>query len=455
MRKDKIDMTTGNPLYRILVFSVPLVFSNLLQQLYSLTDSVIVGRYAGLNALASIGGTGWVRWALLGVCTDCAIGFGIAASQRIGAGDQRGFRKIIAAAIEFGCAGGILLTLIFRLLVDDITTALQIEASILPQARLYLSYMVMALPITLLYNLICAILRSNGNSTGPFLSVVFSSGLNVVLDLYLVAYLNKGIQGAAQATVFSQMISLAIVVFLMVRDDSYHIEKKDLTPDYVLFFETVKLWGPLFFNSIVLAVGGVIVDSRVNMQGPAIAAGIAAASRCYSFLETIEKAVCSGVSVYVGQNYGAEKPDRISVGMKYMAAFAFLFSVALAVVLLTLGDPMLRLFIGEAEDPTVAKTALEAAWIYIHVNCIGVFFMVPMHIFRAALQSLGHAGYTLLAACIQLGARCFAAFWLMEWFGLAGLCTDNGLASLICMPVIFIPYFRYMRQELSKKHMRN
>ena len=142
-----IDMTTGSSVGCIVYFALPIILGNLFQQLYSLTDAVIVGRFVNLNALAAIGGTGWVRWAILGVCMDCTMGFGIVASRRIGAGDRTGFKEVVAAGIEFVLAAGLSLTLLSCLSLDFVLRLLHIPENIYEDARLYLWYASVSIPI--------------------------------------------------------------------------------------------------------------------------------------------------------------------------------------------------------------------------------------------------------------------------------------------------------------------
>lgn len=188
-----IDMTTGSSVGCIMYFALPIILGNLFQQLYSLTDAVIVGRFVNLNALAAIGGTGWVRWAILGVCMDCTMGFGIVASRRIGAGDRTGFKEVVAAGIEFVLAAGLSLTLLSCLSLDFVLRLLHIPENIYEDARLYLWYASVSIPIGLIYNMACAFLRAAGNSKGPFAAVVLSAILNVALDLYFILDLNWGV----------------------------------------------------------------------------------------------------------------------------------------------------------------------------------------------------------------------------------------------------------------------
>ena len=440
-----IDMTTGSSVGCIMYFALPIILGNLFQQLYSLTDAVIVGRFVNLNALAAIGGTGWVRWAILGVCMDCTLGFGIVASRRIGAGDWNGFKEVLAAGVEFVLAAGFLLTLFACLSLDFVLELLHIPENIYEDARLYLWYASVSIPIGLIYNMTCAFLRAVGNSRGPFAAVVLSTLINVSLDLYFIVGLRWGVCGAARATLIAQTSAAVFVLFLAVRHELFQTTRKNWKYNPGILRETAGLWIPMFFNSIAISAGGVIVQRYINSSGAIVAAGIDAGEKIYCLLETVEKAVCSAISVFVGQNLGAMKIARIRKGMKSMTIFAFFFSVWLAFVLTVYGDSLIGLFLNKNQDPADLEGAYRAARVYLNVQCISVFFMVPMHFYRGAVQALGYAVYPMIAAFLQIAARWITVALFVPARGLVGLCLPDGVAALASLPVVVIPYFVFMR----------
>lgn len=441
VRNQTVDMTAGSPVGCILRFALPMILGNLFQQLYALTDAMIVGRFVHLNALAAIGGTGWVRWAMLGICMDCTMGFGIAASQRIGAGDREGFGAVIAAGIEFVLTAGFLLTALSWLSLDFMLHLLHIPENIYADARLYLWYAAISLPAGLVYNMACAFLRAAGNSRGPFRAVVIAAIANVILDLWFVVVLRRGVRGAAEATLIAQLLSAVYVLGLTVGKEPYKTTRSSWDWNPQILKETARLWIPLFFNSIAISVGGVIVQRCVNGSGALTAAGFDAGEKIYCLLETVEKAVCSAISVFVGQNLGAMKIARIRKGMKAMTVTAFLFAAWLAMVLLLFGDSMIGLFLNKNQDPGEAAQAYRAARMYLNIQSISIFFMVPMHFYRGAVQALGHAVYPLIAAFLQIFARWATVVLLVPPLGLVGLCLPDGTAALVSLPVVVIPYF--------------
>lgn len=446
-----LDMTTGSPWKVILQFSYPLILGNILQQIYALTDSAVVGQFVGLDALASIGGTSWIRWAILGVCTDCAAAFSISAAQRIGAGDISGFKQVVAAGVKFGLILALIFPAILLIALDPALHALQIQANIYADARLYLLLTIISIPACTIYNMACAFLRAAGNSRGPFLAVLGATILNVILDLWFVARLHWGVTGAAVATLLAQLLSAVIVLSMTLRREPYRTTRANWTRNPALLKETAMLWIPMFWNSIAISLGGMIVQRYINSCGSVIAAGITAGTKIYCFLETVEKAICSGISVYVGQNLGARQILRIRQGMRSMTVVAFVFSALLALGLQLCGDTMIRLFLNQNQDPADLELAYTVTKTYLNVQSAAVFLMVPMHFYRGAIQALGHAVYPLIAGVMQVIARALSISFLPGIWGLAGMCMPDGAAALIGLPLVIIPYLYHIHHLQSRQ----
>lgn len=449
-----IDMTQGIPWKRILWFSFPLILGNLLQELYSVTDSAIVSQFSGLNALAAIGGTGWVRSAFLRICMDCSAAFSIAASQRVGAGNWEGFRKVMAEGVKFSfLLSGILIGIMVPL-IDIVLIFLQIQPNIYEDARLYLFLMILAIPLSVAYNMTCAFLRASGDSKTSFKAILVSSLVNIFLDLLFVAVFGWGVAGAATATIVAQMFSVIIVLRAAIRNEHYHIPRAYWKKDDAILKETTKLWIPMFGNSVAISIGGMIAQRPINARGSIIAAGIGVGVRIYCLLEASEKAVASGIGVFVGQNMGAGQYNNIRRGMKSMAAFSMIFSAVVMLVLLFANDWLILLFMNKNQSPEDLRLAISSAKVYLSVQAFAIFLMVPMHFFRSALQAMGHVIYPLIGAFLQVAARALTVIFFPAYFGLAGLCMPDGTSALVTLPVVVIPYLIYIRNMQNKKTER-
>lgn len=450
-RAKHVDMTVGTPWKQILWFSLPLILGNLLQELYSVTDSAIVSQFVGLNALAAISGTEWVRSAFLRICMDCSMAFGISASQRVGAGNWDGFREVLAGGVKFGIFLSIFLVAVMMPLLDPALRVLQIQENIYGDARLYLLMMTAAIPLSVIYNMTCAFLRAAGDSRTSFYAIVCSTFVNLGLDILFVAVFHWGIAGAASATILAQAVSVILVLWAAVRDKHCHLEKRHWRRNPELLTETTKLWVPMFANSLAISISGIIAQSPINASGSIVAAGIGAGVRIYCLLETSEKAVVSGIGVFVGQNMGAKNYDRIREGMRHMAIFSMLFSVAVMVILWSAGDLMVMPFLNQNQPAADLELALSSARTYLRVQAFSIFLMVPMHFFRSAIQAMGHVVYPLIGAFLQILARWMTVVWLPPYFGLVALCMPDGTSALATLPLVIIPYLYYIKKLQAEK----
>ena len=453
MARNTTDLTSGRPLTGILRFSVPLVCGNLLQQLYALTDSLIVSRCIGIPALAAVGGTGFVRWGMLNLCLDCALGFGVVASQRKGARDTAGFKKVTVLSLRFAAVVSLLLTVLFWTLTEPLLTMMEVRPEIRGMAGTYFRFACAGIPASLFYNVFSALLRANGDSRGPFAAVAASTMLNVVLDVLFVAVLKWGMAGAGAATLLSQILAAFLTGSMVCGREPFRAEESSRKWDGELFRKTAVLWGPLLFNSLVLAAGGILIERGVNARGAAIAAGFSAGTKIYCFFEGVEKGVGSALGVYVGQNRGAGEADRIRRGMQAAGVLAVLLSVGTAAVLLLAGDRMLWSFMGEGELSRYVGEAMQAGKQYLLVQAAAVFAMIPMHFYRNAVSGLGYGAYPLMGSAAQLAARALTALVLAKTWGLTAFCASDGLASVAALPFVVFPFYHHL--ALLRRSLEN
>ena len=260
-----------------------------------------------------------------------------------------------------------------------------------------------------------------------------------------------GVAGAAAATIAAQMLSVVIVLKAAIRDEHYRIPRVYWKRENTILKEMARLWIPMFGNSVAISAGGVIAQRPVNASGAIVAAGIGVGVRIYCLLEAAEKAVASGIGVFVGQNMGAGQYGNIRRGMKSMAVFSMVFSLAVMSVLLLANDWLILLFMNKAQPYDDLQVAVTSAKVYLSVQAFSIFLMVPMHFFRSALQAMGHVVYPLIGAFLQVAARTLTVMFLPAYFGLAGLCMPDGTSALVTLPVVVIPYLIYIRNLQNTK----
>lgn len=305
-------MTTGPFFKKIVLFSVPLVFTGLLQLVYNTADTVIVGRFAGKQALAAVGSTGALVALILNVFMGLAMGAGVVTARSIGAGDTAKIKRYTHTAMTLSVISGIAVGIIGYFISGLLLQLMHIETEILTLSTLYLKIYFLGAPGMLIYNFGAAIVRAHGDTQRP-LYILFLSGIvNIVLNLILVIPVQLGVSGVAIATVVSQYISAALIVLYLFRSDSViRIRRKELRIHKQELFEIVKIGVPAGIQNSMFSIANVIIQSSVNSFGENAMAGIAAGSNYDSYIYTCTNAFAQTTMTFTSQNVGAEKYENI------------------------------------------------------------------------------------------------------------------------------------------------
>lgn len=307
------DMTTGPFFKKIILFSIPLIFTGLLQLVYNTADTVIVGRFAGKQALAAVGSTGSLVALILNVFMGLAMGAGVVTAKYIGAGNMQKVKRCTHTAMLLSVVCGIAVGIIGFFVSGWMLQIMNVEAEILALSTLYLKIYFLGAPGMLIYNFGAAILRSHGDTQRP-LYILFLSGIvNIVLNLILVIPVKLGVSGVAIATVVSQYISAALVVVCLLRTDSViKIHLKELRIHKSELLEIVKIGVPAGIQNSMFSIANVIIQSSVNAFGENAMAGIAAGSNYDSYIYTCTNAFAQTTMTFTSQNVGAEKYENVS-----------------------------------------------------------------------------------------------------------------------------------------------
>lgn len=300
------DMTNGSPMKLILQFCIPLFFGMLFQQFYNMMDTVIVGKFLGVNALAAVGATGSINFMIIGFCMGVCNGFAIPVAQQFGAGDYHALRKYVANSVWLAIAFAGAMTAVVCLLCRQILLWMNTPKDIIAGAYSYIFVIFLGIPVIYLYNLLSGIIRSLGDSKSPLIFLVFSSVLNIALDMILILVFHMGVAGAAWATVISQGVSgVACLIYMMKRFDILKITREEWRLDgkYVLVLCNMGI--PMGLQYSITAIGSVILQTAVNTLGSAAVASTAAATKISMFFCCPFDAMGSTMATYAGQNVGA------------------------------------------------------------------------------------------------------------------------------------------------------
>lgn len=439
------DMTTGNPFKHILSFSIPLFLGLVFQQFYAVVDTVIVGRVLGQSALAAVGCTGSINFCVIGFCMGICSGFSIPVAQRFGAKDFTGMRRYVANIIWACICFAILITAVVAKNTDNILTVMKTPADIYDMAYTYILVIFLGIPATILYNVLAGIIRSLGDSKTPLYFLIFSSFLNIGLDLYFMVSLHMGVRGASMATVVSQGISgILCLIYMIKKFEVLHIKKDEWAYDFHIVMMLCYVGIPMGLQYSVTAIGSLILQSSVNSLGSEIVAAVATAGKISVFCITAYDALGSAMATYAGQNVGAGKLERITDGIKFCMLFSAVYSVIIYIVIYFFAAPAVGLFVSvpSANLVTNARTfLLITAAFYITLAVVNVF--------RFTIQGMGFSNLALFAGVAEMIGRTLVAIALVPVWGIRGAGFASPLAWILA-DCFLIPAYFYVSNKLKK-----
>ena len=358
------NLTTGHPLKLIFFFALPLMFGNLLQQLYIMVDTMIVGRFVGVDALASIGGADWINWAILGLLMGFTQGFSIRVSNCLGANDEKGMEKSIAMSYLSCFVIAILVIIFSQIIIEPLLKLLNTPSHTIQGSITYLRIMSSGALIVIFYNCFSSILRAIGDSRTPLIAMVIAACLNVILDLLFVCIFHQGIAGAAIATLISQLFAATFCYFKLRKELPFKIKKESFQIDQKLIYQLIKLGLPLAFQNLIIAFGGIVLQSVVNDFGFLFIAGYTATNKLYGILEVVAISFGYAITTFVSQNYGAKKYQRMKSGVFQANILSVFISIVIMIVILFFGKKILLLFI--STTPKQTQIVLKYAYDYLH-----------------------------------------------------------------------------------------
>ena len=428
------DMTQGNPTKLILQFSLPLLAGNILQQLYNLVDTLVVGRAEGVTALAAVSSTGWLDWTLLGLILGLAQGFAIQIAHSFGAGDHAGLRQAAGHGMVLAITVVTALEIIAQFALRPVLTLMNTPADTYELTLLYLMIVFGGLPLVMGYNLFSGFLRSVGNSRTPLFAITCSAICNILLDVLFVVYFHWGVAGVAIATLISQALSCLICLVAVLRLPIFKLSRSDLRLSRDVSFGLIKLGLPIAFQNLIISVGGLILQSVVNAQGFIFMAGYNAASRMQGLMEMAGTALRGAVSTFVGQNYGAKKMDRVRLGLRISVQIAVLMALVVGGAVILCGKPLLRLFI--QDDPAIVEQVLVYGYRFLCFMGASLFALYLLFVLRSALQGLGDTVTSMFSGVLELFMRSGSALVLPLFMGewgvyTAGIISWYGAATLL------------------------
>lgn len=435
------DMTQGSPTKLILGFFFPILFGSIFQQVYNMVDAIVVGRYLGVDALAGVGSTGPLNFLVLGFCTGVCTGFAIPVAQKFGEGDYAGLKRFVVNAILTSCVLAAVITLVVSLLCRNILQWMNTPAEIMEYAYNYMIVIFLGIPVVFMYNILFGIIRSLGDSRTPVYYLVLSSLLNVGLDLLFILVFHTGVEGAALATVISQLVAALLCVRYIRHSHVLIFEKKDWYPEKSYIVKLLNMGLPTGMQYSITAVGSIILQTGVNGLGPAAVASVSTGNKLLQLMGCPFEALGSTMGTFAGQNVGARKLKRINKGLVRSSILGISYSL-LALLLVTLfANPMLRLFIGDGDAAILADARR-----FVITNVSFYTSLVFVQVVRFSIQGMGFSKQAVFAGVFELVARTVAGLLLIPAFGIGAAGYASPLAWIAADVFLFPAYFVLMRR---------
>ena len=431
------DLTVGKPLFQILRFALPLVLGTLFQQLYSFADTVIVGRCLGTDALGAVGTTYSLNFLILGFVQGACVGFGIPVAETFGAKDKGGLRKYLFNGALLCVVLSVVFTISTTLMAGPLLQLIHTPEELYADAVLYIRIIFLGIPATVLYNYASSVLRAMGDSQHPFYFLLVASVLNIGLDYLLIVSMGMGVDGAALATVLSQLLSGGLCAFWFFTRTAKQEELTFRGQSSLLSAGHCKrlayIGFPMGFEYSVSAIGAVIMQDAINLLGSTAVAAQTAGEKIRQMFTLPMESVGMAMATYVGQNHGAHRTDRIKQGIQDGCTIQLTYCVAAWVVIFFVKPYAVGLVLGDA-DPAVTAGAIQ----YLAIMSLLFCFHGLLMIFRNTLQGLGYSVQAIISGVGELIGRSLGGLLAVKTgLGYVGICLSNpfawGLAMLYCM----------------------
>ena len=413
------DMTAGNPVKLILIFALPILAGNMLQQLYSLVDSLIIGRLLGVTALTAVSASGWLDWAVLSVPMGLAQGYSIHAAQCYGGKRFADLKRSVAQSYLISIAATILLEFASQFLLHPVLVWMNSPDETIRMTENYLRIIYAGLPVVMCVNIFSGFLHALGNSRVPLIALACATTVNIALDWWFVGSLGMGTNGGAYATVLAQVVSAVICFRAVLKIPQLKPEKKDYRPDKKVIRKLVRLGFPIAFQNLIISLGGLILQGVVNAFGFVFMAGYNAAARFQGLIEIAGTALGNAAGTFTGQNFGAGKMDRVREGLRRSAQIGFLLAVSIGLIMVFFGKPLLSLFI--REEAGVSDQVMGFGYDFLRIMAAGLPMLYLLFIYRTTLQGLGDTVVPMVSGFVELALRIGAALLLPTVIGYWGV----------------------------------
>lgn len=440
------NMITGKPLPMLLRFSLPIFAGQLLQQLYNTADTMIVGHFLGVDALAAVGSTWALNYLIVYFCTGTCYGVGVPVAQQFGAGDMKRMRVCFMNAVYLTAFITVVITALTVIFCRPMQILTKTPDGVLDMANAYLVIIFAGLPCTFLCNFCFGILMAIGDSKMPSLFLALSTVLNLVLDLFFILVVHMGVAGAALATVLAQLVSgVGCLVYMIRRYPTLKPSREECRLHLPTLLRVAGMGIPMGLQYSITAIGAVMLQSSINGLGEAAVAGFSAAYKIKGLFLCPIQAIGTALSTYAGQNFGAGKLSRIRKGVRQTVLASCAYAAVVLVIFLLADRPFAYIFVDAEETQVVAYSAQLIRWLSFCYFELAILLPV-----RYAVQGMGRGALSLCSGMAEMLARVVFAIWLIPTFGYLAVCVSESLTFLAGILVIVPIYWVLIRKAERK-----
>lgn len=439
-------MTTGTLIPKILLFSLPLMLSGVLQLLFNAADVIVVGRFAGSQSLAAVGSTSVVINLLVNLFVGLSVGGNVTVARHIGAGNAKAASDTVHTSIFISIAGGLFLVLVGLLFSKPILVLMSSPPDVINLATLYLRIYFLSMPALMVYNFGSALLRAQGDTRRPLIYLSIAGVINVIINLISVIVFKMGVAGVATATCISQYVSAFLVFRCLMREDGVlHLEIKRIKVNKRALKEVLRVGLPAGLQGIVFSLSNMVIQSTINSFGSTVMAGSAAAANIEGFVYVSMNAFHQAAVTFCSQNYGANKLDRVDKSLAYSEFLVVLVGVLLGGVAFLFGRSLLSIY---STDTAV----IDAGMRRMSCVCLAYALCGMMDVFVGGLRGMG---YSVMPMIVSLLGACGLR---LLWIGTVFLLNPTDTMLYLSYPVswaitAFVHFICYMvvRKKVRKR----
>lgn len=441
------NMTAGSPAKLILMFALPLLIGNLFQQLYQISDILIVGRLIGIEALAAVGATAPIYFVFLLIAFGFTGGLTVVTAQRFGAGDYKGVRTSIThSLIAAGILSG-LITVFLILFLRPLLKIMNVPAEIMEDAYKFMSVLTGGLILIVFFNLLSGFIRALGDSKTPLYFLVFSTLLNIAFNFTLIYHFKLGVVGSAIGSVCAIFISVILcLVYMYKKFPIMRLKAEDWKYSHAFMRVHLNIAVPMAIQFSVLSLSMMIIQSVCNSFGPDVIAAFTAALRIEQLATQPLVALGIAMATYSAQNWGAGKVTRIRKGVRIAGLTSLAISIFMSLAVRYIGRDMISVFIKDGN-----QFIIDTGKFYLSISTLFYFFLGMIFIFRNTLQGMGKSLIPLIAGFTELGMRSFAAIYLAHIMGYKGIFYASPIAWFGASMVVMIGYVVTIYKLKGKK----